>query len=537
MLLLPCDTRPPTLEHVAQLGRVCGVRVLTPPLGLLNHLNLPGDPVALGAWLLEHAPLAAAAVVSLETLCLGGMIPARRSSVPLEEAARHLEVLREVKRRHPHLLLLASGVVVRVAHGNDPHEEKPYYGQYGDALRAVSERLDLIDLGQSPADWEEVRGQVPADLLHDWLDTRERNHALHQQAIELLHGGVLDHLALTLDDTTPVGLAARDRRGLEARLDALGLWQRAELYCGADEVAATLLARLVAGWTRRAPQVYVRYPGVGCAGASLLYEDCPLAELVKAHLRAAGCVAASSPESADFVLAVNAPAFSQAHEQPDRRTVDTPARNLPEFLDTLSRDLEAGRLVVVADVAYPNGAERRFGDLLRQRGWLHQLSGYSAWNTAGNTLGTAISAGVCAWQSRAGQSWAGQDRDDLARVEALFSRLIDDDLYQSRVRPRLKVLLGGLDGTDPNPYDLGDQLPRAEALLRDLWPPLAQKLWDEQFAPHVAATLDLGTPHLAWPRLFTGVFPVRIRPTEDGADLLVREGVEGKPQIKSLDCS
>ena len=334
------------------------------------------------------------------------------------------------------------------------------------------------------------------------------------RAIELLHEGVLDHLALTLDDTTPVGLAARDRRGLEAQIDVLGLWQRADLYCGADEVAATLLSRLVVGWAGRAPQVFVRYPGVGCAGASLLYEDCPLAELVKAHLRAAGCVAASSPESADFVLAVNAPASAQAHEQPDRRTVDTPARNLPDFLDTLGRDLEAGRRVVVADVAYPNGAERRFSDLLRQRGWLHRLSGYSAWNTAGNTLGTAISAGVCAWRSC----------DDLARVEALFSRLVDDDLYQSRVRPQLYKLLSGPEGSGPDPYDLGDQVPRAEALLRDLWPPLAQKLWDDEFAPHLSATLHLGVPHLAWPRLFTGVFPFRIRPIENGMVLPAGEG-------------
>ena len=527
MLLLPCDTRPPTLEHVAQLGRICGVRVLTPPLEFLNRLNLPGDPAALGEWLLEHAAQADAAVVSLETLCLGGMIPARRSSVPLDEAARHLEVLRELRRRFPQLLLLASGVVVRVAHGNDPHEEKPYYGEYGDRLRAVSERLDLIDLGHSPADWEETRGQVPADLLHDWLDTRERNHALHGRAINLLREGVLDHLALTLDDTTPVGLAARDRRGLEARLDALGLWQRAELYCGADEVAATLLARLVAGWAGRAPQVFVRYPGVGCPGAGLLYEDCPLTELVKAHLRAAGCVAVTGPEQADFVLAVNAPAISQAHEQPDRRTVDTPARNLPEFLDTMGRDLEAGRRVVVADVAYPNGAERRFTDLLRQRGWLHRLSGYSAWNTAGNTLGTAISAGVCAWRSC----------DDPARIEALFSRLIDDDLYQSRVRPRIKVLLGGPDGSGPDPYDLGGQLPRAEALLQDLWPPLAQNFWDEEFAPHVAATLELGVPHLAWPRLFTGVFPLKIRPMEDRVEPSAGKGAGGKPQTRNSNCS
>ncbi|WP_425144816.1 DUF4127 family protein [Deinococcus sp.] len=505
VLLLPCDTRPPTLDHVAQLGRICGVRVLTPPLSLLNHLNEPGDVAALCAWLLTQAPKADAAVLSLETLCLGGMIPARRVSVPLAEALRPLDLLRDLKRRWPKLRLLASGVIVRVAHGNDPYEEKPYYGQYGDQLRAISERLDLLDLGQAVPDWEVVQAGVPAEILDDWLGTRERNHALHLEAAELLREGVLDALTLTLDDTTPVGLAARDRRGLEARLDSLGLWDRAEVYPGADEVACTLLARLVCGWAGRAARVWVRYPGSLSAQASLLFEDRCLGELVATQLRAAGCVPAESVQDADFVLAVNAPARAQAQLQPDFRTVDTPERHLPAFLDAIERDLEAGRQVVVADVAYPNGAERRFCDLLLQRGVVHRLSGYSAWNTAGNTLGTATAAGVCAWQQTDDPA-----RAELARLEALLSRLIDDDLYQARVRPAVAAQLSAEFGGPPGPYDLGELRPRAEALLRQHLPPLARQLWQTHFAPHIAATLHLGEPSLAWPRLFTGVFPLRL---------------------------
>jgi hypothetical protein len=115
VLFLPCDTRPPTLELPLQLGRLAGLEVSAPPLAMLNDLNHPGDTARIGAWLLEQAAMSDAAVVTLETLCLGGMIPARRVSDSPEEALSRLEVLREVKRRHPTIRLLAYGVIVRVA--------------------------------------------------------------------------------------------------------------------------------------------------------------------------------------------------------------------------------------------------------------------------------------------------------------------------------------------------------------------------------------------------------------------------------------
>lgn len=218
--------------------------VQTPPRDALPHLNEPGDPGALAAWLAHAAAGADALIVSPETLCLGGMIPARRVADPLVAALARLEGLSRLKARVPELTIFAHGTVVRVAHGDDSVEEKPYYGRYGLVLRAYSEAYDR-HARRPDADLEErlraATRTVPPDLLTDWLDTRARNHALH--LLDLAHAGVIDHLCLTLDDTSPYGLAAVDRRALEARTDALALWPKVDLYPGADEVPLTLLAR------------------------------------------------------------------------------------------------------------------------------------------------------------------------------------------------------------------------------------------------------------------------------------------------------
>ncbi len=492
ILLLPCDTRPPTLELPLQLAKVVGLEMRVPPLEMLNDQNIPGDTAAIAAWLLENAASADAAIITLETLCLGGMIPARRVSDSLEVALARLEVLRQVKRINPQIKLYAYGVIVRVAHDNDPLEEKSYYQEFGTALRKVSEWIDRVERGADDTELKAAKKALPTEILEDWLGTRERNHALHQRALEMLSEGILEHLCLTLDDTTPYGLAARDRRRLEARIDALGVWERANVYPGADEVAAALLAKALVDSSGCKPKIWVRYPSSQAPNSIMLYEDRLLGELVKAHIRSAGGVPASSASTADLILAVNAPAIKQAHRASDFEVVDTANRNLAAFIDEICDDLANHRAVTIADVAYANGAEPRFVRQLLARADVTQLFGFAAWNTAGNTLGSAIAAGICGLYCT----------NKTALAEATFSRLVDDYLYQAKVRSEVRQWL-----ENPSPFDLGELKPIAEAEIEKRIQPLALELYTQYFAERLENTsLVWHGSSLAWSRLFTGVF-------------------------------
>lgn len=493
LLLVPPDTRPPTLDLPVQLIEMTGASVDTPPRSALPHFNTPGDTAELRRWLLDTAPHHEALIICLETLCLGGMIPARRVSDPLDTALARLETLRELKQLNPELRIYAFGVVVRVAHGNDPHEEKPYYGQWGDGLRAYSGAFDRhARHGGSKDSLEAARSAVPAEVLADWLGTRQRNHALHQAAVDLLQAGVLEHLCVTLDDTSEYGLAAYDRRKLESRVDELALWHKFDIYPGADEVPCALLARALR--CELAPaRAWVRYSGTAGATSRLIFEDRPAGELVKTHLRAAGCVPTDSVQDANFILAVNTPGREQAHEQPDFAVVDTPERHLPSFIDQIQSDLKAGRAVSVADIAYPNGAEVRLWKLMQSLP-LAELAGYSAWNTAGNTLGSAIAFGAL----------APLVRNRAKQLEALFGRMVDDALYQAIVRPQLDAQLH-----HPSPFDLADQYQVAQYHLAHQIEPQIRNLWARHFAAS-GYTLATAQASLCWPRLFTGVFPLSV---------------------------
>ena len=492
LLLIPPDTRPVTLALPTLLAEMVGAEVGVPPQKALPHFFTPGDPARLRQWLLKMAPQSGVLVVCLETLTLGGMIPARRVSDSLEDVLARLEVLREVKALNPALSISAFGVVVRVAHDNDPHEEKPYYGQWGRELRAYGVALDKLARhgeNERPA-LDAAQAALPPEILADWLGTRQRNHALHLAALDLVGAGVIGHLCLTLDDTAEYGLAALDRRALEARTDALELWNKVDIYPGADEVPCVLIARALCPEPQRA---WVVYSGLNGAQAELIYEDRPAGELLRAQLRAAGCRLADTPGEADFVLMVNTPGTRQANVQPDFATVDTASRHLPAFVDRLAEALEAGQRVILADIAYPNGAERRLWAMLQPLP-LAQLAAYSAWNTAGNTLGSAVAFGKL----------AGRVVNRAAQVQALLSQMVDDALYQAFVRPEVRSRLDR-----PSPYDLGEQRAAAEGHLREIITPMIENLWARHFADE-GLELSVGEAHLAWPRLFTGVFVLNV---------------------------
>jgi hypothetical protein len=493
LLLIPPDTRPPTLHFPETLAKAVGYEVAVPPPSALNNLNQPGDFDVIKDWLQTRVKDADVLILSLEQLCLGGMIPARRVNDSLGQVFQRLELLRELKREQPALRILAGGVIVRVAHGNDPLEEKPYYGEYGNQLRAYSEAFDRYERSHA-RDLEEKLWQVtktiPNKILSDWLSTRQRNHAMHVQALELARENVIEHLCLTLDDTSLFGLASFDRRNLEKRVDEAQLWSRVDIYPGADEVPVTLLARVL---QETPTKVYVRYSSTNGANAGLIFEDRPAGELIKAHLRAAQCLQVDTLAEADVVLAVNTPASTQSEERPDFLNVDTASRHLPEFIDFISRCLETNRNVSVADIAYPNGAEQRFMQLLDTVP-LHRLAGFAGWNTAGNTLGSAIAMAVVTRFLQNKEAW----------LEVLFSRFVDDYVYQTLVRKEVSRNLGA------DPFDLGEKRSEAERQIAEGMEPHVKTLWQKHFAP-TGYGLEWGQPSLAWPRLFTGVFPFRLK--------------------------
>jgi len=544
--LLPLDDRPVNYDYPRYLSRAAGLEILLPPREWLGSPWRPSRHAELVDWLEQAASEADAAVVAIDTLAYGGLIPSRTSSESAETVLARLGVLRRLNAAHPGKPILASSVILRICRSNSSEEEKPYWLEYGSRMFHLSMLEHKAELGDAtPAEMGErdtLRSEIPDEVYLDYRRGRARNHAVNRAMLDWAEEGVLDYLLLPQDDTADYGWNVAEARSLQALIRARRLGERAITYPGADEIGCLLLARCACRRAGFAPRVWPRYSGVSGPSVVTAYEDRPLHELIKAHLAPLGGVVADSPQEADLILYVNAPVETQGNGDSQwliqrgvstirrqlppefhpwlesftgsegfrvtRREMQSPGRNPEEFVRALLAELNSGRPVAVADVAYVNDADLILGELLRLHPQVATLAAYGGWNTAGNTLGTVLAQAVI----RVLALRAGPTREQrAAHVEFLFLRFLDDDLYQGRERSRCMVEDLPAAGVVPSLERLPDDkaaiveasvdshLGQAAAVLRDLF--VSSRLVRDVHVSHI---------HLPWRRLFEVGFDVRV---------------------------
>src|ERR1017187_5120465 len=112
--VLPMDDRPVNYDYPRYLSRAAGMEVLLPPREWLGNPWRASRHAELVDWLAGTFPQADAAVVAIDTLAYGGLIPSRVSPEPTETVIARLGALRHMSAAHPGRPILASSVVMRI---------------------------------------------------------------------------------------------------------------------------------------------------------------------------------------------------------------------------------------------------------------------------------------------------------------------------------------------------------------------------------------------------------------------------------------
>ncbi|WP_283138438.1 DUF4127 family protein [Rhizohabitans arisaemae] len=428
VVLLPLDDRPVNTGQVADLADAAGVRLTLPPPGMLGARGAASDPAAVGAWLERAARDADAVVVSLNQLVHGGYVPSRRTTESIADWLPRLEVLKRLPRSVP---TAAFAVLTRTKNQDDAGTEPPYWAEHGRGFFRFSKALYGAEHG-FPADVAGARAALPAADVHDWLHRRLAHHQLHLAGIELAAEGVLDLLAVVAEDTTVDSVSTGEREWLQTWTDRFDLGGKVLLYPGADEVGAVLFGRALTAGRDLTAAVVCEVPGG--LDAVAVFEDVPVRETVSGQLRAAGLRETADVATADLVVAVHPPAEAMGDRYSDREIpASTARRGAAEHLaERVSGLVRAGRRVVVADVADANGSDPELVAALRSRIRLDALAGYAGWNTAGNSIGSAVAQGCAALTGGPGST-----------RKVLAHRFLEDLGYQSGVRYAV------IDGGDP----------------------------------------------------------------------------------------
>ncbi len=471
------------------MAAIANCEVSLPPRESLGWFTKPGDCEALAAWVRNCKT--ERLVVSLDMLCYGGLVASRELKTELAAARERLDALRQLRRFRPEVIIYAFNTIMRLGKTVTSAEKLEEHL----LLRAYSQLLDRVErLGETEArtELETVDRKLDPSVLSEYFDTRRRNHALNRAAIELTAEGVLDYLVLAQEDAAPVGLHLPEQMALRGQLEEFRLEDKVALCSGADEIGLVLLARQLAGAFARQVSIAIDYAAASGAEVIPEFESQPLRHMVMDHLSIAGATP-SAPGNADALLFVHTPINLQPDifEAPPAGHAPALALQADSVAERVKAAATAGCLVGLADLAYCNGADPELIAALQRANAFPGLSTFAAWNTAANTVGTAL-AQLCL------SALPNQPNRQAGR-EFVLARLLDDYCYQTVVRRKALEQAQNL-GADP--FFLGAATEELTHFIQTELSPLAHDFYAALPVTEVAYSPSELRISLPWQRLF-----------------------------------
>jgi len=498
VLYVPLDDRPVNLKMPQLLAQMVEYELPTPPVELLGNFHTPGQPEEIAAWLqAQVAEPVDCVILSLDMLAYGGLLASRQMGTSPELAQQRLAVLSRLRQIAPEVAMYAHSVIMGqapTAVADDTSEYRHLLGEYSRLKALVTEE------GRSAprAALAELESRIPAAMRDRYSAARERNHQINRLAVEQVAAGNIDFLALPQDDAEQQGLHIAEQQRLKELISERGVEDRVMMYPGADEVGMTLLARFIHQHMEKQPAIRMIYTDEAAAQNVAQFEDRPFTETVAAQLAVLGARLATDDEDADLTLLVNPPAGVSRQEARQQAVSGERQQQIAQMLqEAIQRS--SGRGIAICDAAFPNGAEDVLVEAVMDSGVeLPQLLSFGAWNTAGNTVGSVLAHGtlrLTALQDKGAfdlvhlfTSFAPMRYLELlnslinaqrAHIQFLFTRFVDDWLYQPQVRPVVTREFTQL--VCSSAFDLGDSYFRAEQMVRNRLTEAATNLWIERF--------------------------------------------------------
>lgn len=486
IVLLPLDERPCNFDFPYKLYNSNEIKIIRPDK--LGDKKQAASLSEIKQFLLETCKNADALVISIDTLLYGGLIPSRLHYSSKEEIQTRLELIKTLKDNNKNLKIYAFQCIMRCPKYSSNDEEPDYYEECGSEIHKIGELEHKQKLGFDHN--EELKclyKQVREEYLTDYKIRRELNRIFNLLTLDYVKADIIDYLIIPQDDSAKYGFTAMDQEIIRRQIKEQLLQDDVLMYPGADEIAMTLLARVINEINGRSPKVYVKYASIHAPFIIPAYEDRSLGETIKYHILAAGCSSCASPAEADLILAISAPGgeMLEASMQPVMNHNYDVERNITEFVTFIEDQIKNGKLVTIGDNAFANGSDLELLELLNKKKLLLKVAGYAGWNTSSNTIGTAISEGTS-------YLYRGDCKDHKS---FLIERYIEDAGYCSQVRKF--VSKNRLDDLGFNYFDVKE---KNGVVSQMVWELLGEFV-DAKLSS-IAENIHINSVEMPWRRMF-----------------------------------
>jgi hypothetical protein len=449
VLLIPLDDRPPCLQFPLMMGLIGDAEVVAPPRELLGRFTEFGKPERIMDWIRKQSlKTFDAAIISVDMLGYGGLVGSRvHGSVDETTALKRIYIASEMRRLAPRLPIYGSSVIMRLAPTADGKNEA-----YREKLARWAEISSEANKDEKlKAETERLEKEIPEAALRDYKEARKRNLAVNLKAIDFVKQNVFDYLILSQDDAKPRGVHIADRERLIAEIKNLKLEDRIAVQPGADEVSMLLLARALNKRFGYTPKIFPVYSSDTLKNKEMPFEDRPLSRTVSFHIAAVGGVEVNEAEKADLLFYVYVSRFEEGRAESFAEEIKKNFVITEGDIDSANRNAKNAIIADIDPKGDVQGADIKFTDELKRRNIFKWVSGYASWNTAGNTIGTALPHGVLfalmknkfgfpfsKWRMTVNEFERRtkiMKRVAYAQTWFLLHRLLDDYVYHSLIRP------------------------------------------------------------------------------------------------------
>ena len=501
IIYIPLDERPCNYDFPVLMAKDTEYNILVPPREFLGDKKIPADVQKLWKWLLENVKNAQGAILSIDMLIYGGIVPSRLHSYTFQDCTEILEKIKQLKDINPILKVFAFNLIMRCPQYSSSDEEPDYYNEYGREIFRygyISHRASLNIADENELkELSEIKEKLPQEILDDYIKRRSVNREVNKEVINYVKHNFIDFLVIPQDDSAPYGLTAIDQQYVRKYVIDNRLNTKIYMYPGADELGCTLLARMINQDKNLRPMVYPRFSSTYGPFVIPSYEDRMLLESVKYQVLCAGGLLCSSLSEADIILMVNSPGkfMQEGVVQDNKDNSYNVERNITEFLEYAKYVVNiVHKPCIIADVAFANGADIELIKLLHSEKLLFNLAGYAGWNTSANSLGTCICQGML-------YNIYGCTQKHL---DFLGLRYLEDAGYCAKVRR--KVTNERLGSMGLNYFEVDGQRGKVSQIVRNELAKFA-----EENLNYYGYSIQIEDCYMPWRRMFEVGLKVKVK--------------------------
>lgn len=449
--LIPLDSRPCNTAWVKDLGLIGNANVIMYPREKCGNLHRGAVLDDMIEWLKNNASKMDYLIISSDGLSFGGLIQARLAQIDLEETLKKLEVLKELKNTYPHLKMYMFDTVMRTSITSSDAETEKYWAKMN-RFSLLKGRIYFFNKEEDKKELECLEREIPSHIINTYLNARKVKFTLNKYFLNLVQDKTIDSMILLQEDSMPYGIQQIEHKEIGNFIEEHNLDNKVQFYNGTDEGAVVLLGKILLENKKMMPTCYLHYPVREVIDKCHLFEDRPFIENLNKMCKTIGFKFIDTPQDADFILSIYGIKenvdldLSKFIEMPIDKNAD-----YKKYINEVNGFIKDGKKVVLVDLFFPNGGSL---ELLEDINY-QDLTVYSSWNTASNSLGSALCQIACVL--------ANDNKEVNLNKKFLYERFFDDCIYQYFVRREIdsKLISEGV-----NIYNLGDKYEYALDLVK-----------------------------------------------------------------------